>query len=958
MNKKIILTSALSLVLALTLVFGGTFALFTSVSNTNISVTSGTVDVDAEITLESVYSPTTIASNGVITGADNAAIDASTFYNGGTVEVEDGKITLANMTPGDKATFKVTMTNASNVSFLQRLVMNCTDADKAFFSELLFGISDTEDGAYTYYSDLVTAWETNADVYGSETTAVKYLTIEMPGHVKNKWQGKTCNVSVNVMAVQGNTDVIADLGSAAVVYMVADQAELDAALANAVDGDTIYVTAPVAGELTIATDAAETLTIRGYDIGTLTVQAPNATIHLYNDAVAVNGDVVAHHSIYIWGSVDSLTMKSGRAIIAADATVETLTLGASEGETVTVDIPAETSVVNEIVVDGEENSTVQINIKKEIEETPAIEIAETNKSVLKTVEFNEYPNNADELIAMIENAQDGDVIVLSDDIIFNELSNGTAGKLNALISITKSITLNLNGMTIGLSDAVAAESIVGIPVLLSIEAGAEVVLQGGIVNAEAGDNCCYGINVNGGSLIIENGYYYGAPTAIQVSTGSLTVNGGHFEMAPTCAASVPDMVKYLINCIDANYANGTATVSINGGEFVGFNPADNASEGANTNYVTSPYYEVADNDGVYTVAMKDNIVVIHDLDEFKSFRDDVNAGNTYAGKTVILAADIDLGNEEWTSIGSRYKPFSGSFDGQGHTVSNLKITKAIGNIAASNRQGLFSTIVPSGATFFGNMTLHNADIVAGYHVGAVVATSDGSSQGYTGNYLVMSNITLSGKVTIEGWQGVGGVMGSGNMAELSNIVVDVEEGSYVSNTLGGPTNSFNVIGSVKGGGYLSTIDNITSNMDVKALCAGNGGLFGVIGGQNVVCTVSNVSYSGTVSVDTSTILQWSFGRYSYNGLLIGAPRFKVTADPETCTSTGTLALSTEEGVKTSNDMGAAYTWGVDLFGGPRDNAYTTLSFSKTYAAAASEEISLPAVGSDENDLMAEEATEN
>ncbi len=324
---------------------------------------------------------------------------------------------------------------------------------------------------------------------------------------------------------------------------------------------------------------------------------------------------------------------------------------------------------------------------------------------------------------------------------------------------------------------------------------------------------------------------------------------------------------------------------------------------------------------------------INDIEGLKAFRDDVNAGKTHEGRTVLLTADIDLNNELWTPIGNRSNPFSGSFDGQGYTISNLYINKEIGNIAASNRQGLFGTIVPSGATYFQNLTLHNANVQGGYHVGAVIATSDGSDQTYTNNYLVVTDIKLTGNVKVEGWQGVGGVMGSGNMAEMSNITVDVEPGSYVSNAKGGPDWSFNIVGSVKGGGYLSKIDNIKSNMDVKGISCSIGGLFGIVGGQTTDCTVSNVYYSGTVTVKASIDAHGDLRQYQYNGLIIGAPRFNVTADQATCTSDGKLVLNTEDGTKISNDMDAKYTWGEDLFGASRDTTYTNKSYAKDYTGS-------------------------
>ncbi len=327
-----------------------------------------------------------------------------------------------------------------------------------------------------------------------------------------------------------------------------------------------------------------------------------------------------------------------------------------------------------------------------------------------------------------------------------------------------------------------------------------------------------------------------------------------------------------------------------------------------------------------------SVIHISTPEQLAGLASEVNAGNNYAGVTVVLDNDIDLEYREWTAIGTSSAPFSGSFNGNGHTISNLKITKTIENLASSNRQGLFGTVKPVGPTYIQNVTLNGASVVGGYHTAALIATADDSSQSKSGNYLVVTNIKLTGTVKVEGWEGVGGVMASGNMAEISNITVDVEPGSYVSTTRGGRVNSFACVGSVKGGGYLSSAYNISSNMDVRSKTAGTGGLFGVIGGQTVVCELSNLSYTGTVTMtETTTGLQWGYGCYSYNGLLVGAPRFKVVADQATCTSTGKLELHTEEGILTSNDMGVAFTWGKDLFGASRDNTYTNKSYATAYA---------------------------
>ena len=70
-----------------------------------------------------------------------------------------------------------------------------------------------------------------------------------------------------------------------------------------------------------------------------------------------------------------------------------------------------------------------------------------------------------------------------------------------------------------------------------------------------------------------------------------------------------------------------------------------------------------------------NPYVIANIDQLKAFADAVNKGNSYAGKYVVLGANLDLANVDWAPIGKaehgKTTGFAGVFDGQGYTVKNL-----------------------------------------------------------------------------------------------------------------------------------------------------------------------------------------------------------------------------------------------------------------------------------------------
>ncbi|MDF9831366.1 GLUG motif-containing protein [Parabacteroides sp. PF5-6] len=62
--------------------------------------------------------------------------------------------------------------------------------------------------------------------------------------------------------------------------------------------------------------------------------------------------------------------------------------------------------------------------------------------------------------------------------------------------------------------------------------------------------------------------------------------------------------------------------------------------------------------------------------QLEAFREAVNNNDNYDGKTVELVADIDLKDvTDWTPIGINNVAFNGTFNGNGHTISNLKISE-------------------------------------------------------------------------------------------------------------------------------------------------------------------------------------------------------------------------------------------------------------------------------------------
>lgn len=174
-------------------------------------------------------------------------------------------------------------------------------------------------------------------------------------------------------------------------------------------------------------------------------------------------------------------------------------------------------------------------------------------------------------------------------------------------------------------------------------------------------------------------------------------------------------------------------------------------------------------------------------EDLKAFRDRVNAGNSYQGKTVILAGDIELtGN--WTPIGiaaASPRPFSGTFDGRGHTISNLKVDTGpdSGQVSAGTG-GLFGSVKEGTIE---NLGVKNVDITlrGGGAAGAVVAILVKGT---------VRNCYSTGRISVTdndaGYVSAGGLVGGGMLYTVANcyskadLLVDVQNETYIGGVAG------------------------------------------------------------------------------------------------------------------------------------------------------------------------------
>jgi len=198
--------------------------------------------------------------------------------------------------------------------------------------------------------------------------------------------------------------------------------------------------------------------------------------------------------------------------------------------------------------------------------------------------------------------------------------------------------------------------------------------------------------MNGGTIENCSAGNYGGAVKIR-NTSRFTMNGGTIS---SCTAQQGGGV----------YVDGSSTFTMNDGSIA----SCTAVNGGNSVFVVKPSasftmtggtvdgsialpYKVGNNtvymDGLGTAAYPYQIST---ADQLKLFRDIVNGagGQTQnRGAYAVLTADIDLNNEPWTPIGpDRDSAYTGTFDGQGHTVKNLSVTVNV----QPGRAGLFGCV--------------------------------------------------------------------------------------------------------------------------------------------------------------------------------------------------------------------------------------------------------------------------
>ncbi|CAM3982794.1 T9SS type A sorting domain-containing protein [Flavobacterium antarcticum] len=236
----------------------------------------------------------------------------------------------------------------------------------------------------------------------------------------------------------------------------------------------------------------------------------------------------------------------------------------------------------------------------------------------------------------------------------------------------------------------------------------------------------------------------------------------------------------------------------------------------------------------------------------------VEGGNNFAGKTITIANDLDLGAHLWKPIGKNTTfTFSGTVEGNNFAISNLFVTNT-----ATSFTGLFGQITSAtikniklvnptisakddAGTIAGGLL--NASLVLNCHATGVVISGTGANiGGLVGSLLGDSTISKSSSNgQVSGLQQIGGIVGSPyNKATISECFS------------GGTVSGLIHVGGIAGYSAFAFTPNRTILVDncysrANLVCT-NGPVGGIFGGSSALLVVQN-SYATGLITSSGTI---------------------------------------------------------------------------------------------------------
>ena len=172
-----------------------------------------------------------------------------------------------------------------------------------------------------------------------------------------------------------------------------------------------------------------------------------------------------------------------------------------------------------------------------------------------------------------------------------------------------------------------------------------------------------------------------------------------------------------------------------------------------------------DGENYFLITNAAQLAFLSEASETEAYRD-------YLTYNYILQADINLNSHKFKSIGSKDYPFTGTFDGNGHIVRNLKIDSSRDNVGlfgvVKSTEGKSTSVEISGNdfTFYHNGIVKNVQVrkadvrTSGKNAGIIVGLAEGKAR--------ITSVSAKGGVISADGGNVGGIVGyaSGSGVEV------------------------------------------------------------------------------------------------------------------------------------------------------------------------------------------------
>ena len=384
-----------------------------------------------------------------------------------------------------------------------------------------------------------------------------------------------------------------------------------------------------------------------------------------------------------------------------------------------------------------------------------------------------------------------------------------------------------------------------------------------VLDADVSADYCYGAIIgknDGGSL---NNNRYTATTKVNnvIGDGHATTDINSHSYDITGQATVA--YEFAV----ATGAMGAAGTTYGTGNYTGITPYANGLAYNGKYYCSTLWSGNGTSSDPY---------VIYNTEGLDKLATDVNGGMTYEGKFFELGADITYdyatlgeGENNYTAIGTSDRPFAGTFDGKGHTISGIRINKDEYN------QGIFGYVNADGTVK--NLFVSDCSIETDQEIGGIAAGLSGTIE----NCHVDSNVTLTGHACVGG------------------IVAEIEGG-----TVKGCTSAATIIGTEAGGYKAEFLGGIVGEATVHA---------------EVSPTLTDNLFTGTISGEL----------LDYIGAIVGKNNATLTNNYHTLSNMGGVgkeddAIGSDEAgaqiayefTAATNAMGAvSTTYGTDTYTG-------------------------------------------